>query len=390
MYFAPYIDSTGLHIPTYLDIRDQLVSKAQEIFGQDIYLGNDSQDYQWIATIAEKMYDTLQVSQEVYNNRAPNTAIGSALDGVIKINGIKRKSASYSTVLVTITGVAGTVIKNGIVLNEGNIKWDLPTLVTIPDTGQIEVLATCEIAGPIVANPGDIINIFNPTYGWNGVYNLGNAELGANVEDDSKLRKRQSLSTAQPSRTMLEGTSGAVAQVKDVTRSKTYENDTNQVDSRGLPPHSITVVAEGGTNEDIANAMFIHKGIGCNTNGDITVNITDSKNQVTPIRFFRPTYIDIDVVINIKALNGYTTSITESIKGSLQSYLNEMDIGSELVISSLYGIALQAMSDLKNPSFSITSITAGRHGETPVSDEIILGYKETCRGNINYITANVV
>jgi uncharacterized phage protein gp47/JayE len=390
MYFAPYIDKNGLHIPTYLDIRDNLVSAAKSIFGQDIYLGNDSQDYQWIATVSEKMYDTLQIAQEVYNNRAPNTAIGSALDGVVKINGIKRQSASYSKVTVTISGVAGTIIKNGIVLDKGNIKWDLPSLLTIPDSGQLDVVATCEIVGPTVASPGDIIGIYNPTYGWNGVYNSGNADLGSEIETDSKLRKRQSQSTAQPSKTLLEGTSGAIAQIKGVTRSKVYENDTSQTDSKGLPPHSITCVVEGGTDEEIANAIFIHKGPGCYTNGDVIVNVTDSKNQVTPIRFFRPSYVDISETINIKALSGYTTATTDSIKESTQTYLNSMDIGSELAISSLWGIALQVMPNLADPMFSITSITASKLNGAQGTQNIGINYNEVCRGNINTITANVV
>lgn len=390
MYFKPYIDASGMHIPTYIDIRDKLIEDAKTIFGQDSYLQNDSQDYQWIATVSEKMYDTLQAAQLVYNNRGPSSAIGSALDGIIKINGIKRKSASYSKCTVTISGVVGTQIKNGIVLDKGNIKWDLPSLITIPDSGQLDAIATCEIDGPIVANPGDITGIYNPTYGWNGVYNIKNAELGSEVEVDSKLRKRQSVSTAQPSRTMLEGTSGAVAQIKDVTRSKVYENDTGEVDARGLPPHSITVIAEGGESKSIAESIFIHKGIGCYSNGNIVVNVTDSKNQVTPIRFFRPTFIDIVVTINIKALIGYTTATTELIKTNIQTYLNSMEIGSGLAISSLWGVALQAMPNLMDPMFSITSISVGKLGEAQGTQDINIRYNEVCRGNINNITANVV
>ncbi|OSB07077.1 baseplate J/gp47 family protein, partial [Clostridium botulinum] len=250
-YFAPYIDKTGLHMPTYIDVRDRLVEDARLIFGQDIYLGEDSQDYQWIATVSEKIYDAFQISQSVYNNRAPNTAIGTGLDSIVKINGIKRKAKDYSKCPVIISGVKNTTIKNGIVTDKGNIKWNLPYTVTIPESGQIEVVAVCQIPGPIVANPGDITEIYNPTFGWNGVYNEVNAELGAYVEEDPKLRKRQSQSTAQASLTILEGTSGAVAQVKKVKRSRVYENDTNQIDQLGLPPHSITAVAEGGEDKEI-------------------------------------------------------------------------------------------------------------------------------------------
>lgn len=389
-YFRPFIDSSGFHMPTYIDVRDKLIEDAKSIFGQDIYLGEDSQDYQWISIVSEKIYDAFQIAVAVYNNRGPDVAIGSGLDSIVKINGLKRKSAFYSKCKVIISGVKSTQISNGIIFDRGNIKWNLPAIVTIPEDGQIEVLATCEIPGPIIADPGDITGIYNPTFGWNGVYNKESAELGSYVEDNAKLRKRQSQSTAQPSRTMLEGTSGAVAQVKNVRRSRVYENDTNLIDELGLPPHSITVVAEGGEDKDIADAIWIHKGIGCFTNGNKTIEIKDKKGQITPINFFRPTYVDIDVTINIKQLSGYTTETTESIKKNLQTYLNSMEIGAGLSLSALWGVALQAMPNLMDPMFSITSITAARNGEEQKLDDIELKYNEVCRGNINNITANVI
>ena len=73
-YFAPYIDDAGLHIPTYGDIRDDLVAQFKAIYGQDIYLENDSQDYQMISAFALKTYDTMQLLQVVYNNHSPKTA----------------------------------------------------------------------------------------------------------------------------------------------------------------------------------------------------------------------------------------------------------------------------------------------------------------------------
>ncbi|NFK79009.1 hypothetical protein FDA95_10400 [Clostridium botulinum] len=389
-YFSPFIDSSGFHMPTYIDIRDKLIEDAKAIFGQDIYLGEDSQDYQWISTVSEKIYDAFQIAQSVYNNRGPNVAIGSGLDSIVKINGIKRKPHTYSKCKVIASGVKNTNIKNGIALDKGNIKWNLPPNVTIPESGQIEVMSVCQIPGPIVANPGDITEIYNPTFGWNGVYNEESAELGSYIEDDPKLRKRQSQSTAQASSSILEGTRGAVAQVSKVRRSRVYENDTNQIDELGLPEHSITVVVEGGKDEEIANAIFIHKGPGCFTNGDITIKVTDEKKEVTPIRFFRPTYVDIEVAINIKPLSGYTTDTTESIKKNLQTYLNSMEIGANLSLSSLWGAALQAMPNLMDPMFSITGITAARVGEEQKPDDIELKFNEVCRGNINYITANII
>lgn len=83
-YFKPYIDGTGYHYPTYNDIRDDMMDRFRQIYGQDIYLGNDSQDYQMISIFALKIYDTFQAVELDYNNRSPKTAIGTALDALVK------------------------------------------------------------------------------------------------------------------------------------------------------------------------------------------------------------------------------------------------------------------------------------------------------------------
>ena len=70
-YFKPYIDDSGLHIPSYVDIRDALIDDAKSIYGEDIYLGEDTMDYQYISCIAEKIYDTNCAVQLAYNNRSP-------------------------------------------------------------------------------------------------------------------------------------------------------------------------------------------------------------------------------------------------------------------------------------------------------------------------------
>ena len=57
-YFTPYVDASGLHIPTYPDIRDDIILQMRKIYGNDIYLENDSADYQFISTLALKISDS--------------------------------------------------------------------------------------------------------------------------------------------------------------------------------------------------------------------------------------------------------------------------------------------------------------------------------------------
>ena len=90
-YFTPYVDTSGLHIPTYADIRDDIIVQMKKIYGNDIYLENDSADYQFISILALKISDSYQAVQYACNARSPVTAIGAALDSVVKLNGIVRK-----------------------------------------------------------------------------------------------------------------------------------------------------------------------------------------------------------------------------------------------------------------------------------------------------------
>lgn len=390
-YFTPYIDASGYHYPTYRDIVYELVANAQTIYGQDIYLGIDSQDYQYISAFAKKVYDTYQTAALVYNNRSPATAIGNGLDAIVKINGIRRNTATYSNCYVTLHGNAGTQIYNGVVQDINGINWSLPDYVAISPDGTITVLAACQTIGEISVNPGEINRVVTPTYGWSSVTNAAATNtVGQPVEADSELRSRQSISTARPSKTVLEGLKGQIAAVSGVTRFQVYENDTNVVNSLGLPPKSITCVVENGADQYIADAIYLRKAPGCYTNGDVIVNKTDIYGQVTPIRFYRPSYVDIDVTINVKALNGYTSQTTADIKGKITDFLNSLDIGDSVSVSSLWGIALSAMPSLVNPLFSITALTAGAHGGAQGTADIPIAFNKVSRGKSEYITVNVV
>ncbi|USG65153.1 baseplate J/gp47 family protein [Brevibacillus ruminantium] len=390
-YFAPYIDETGYHMPSYNDIRDELISKAKQIFGQDIYLGNDSQDYQFISAFASMLYDSYLTCQAVYNSRGPATAIGTGLDVVVGVNGIKRLQDTYSKAPVWLTGTPGTLIQNGIVSDKAGNNWSLPASVTIGVDGTYETTATCQVPGPIQAEAGTITGIVTPTLGWTSVTNHEPALAGRNTEQDPQLRARQAISTANPSRTVLEGIKGAIAAVSGVTRHEVYENDTGEVNELGHPPHSITAVVEGGDDQEIAETIAKHKTPGCYTNGTTTRDVTDIYGEPTPIRFFRPAYVDISAVVQVKRLSGFTTQTADDIASYVADYINSLAFGNtSLVISSLWGAALQANRVLTSPSFSIVGLTAARQGEKQSTADIPLAFDEAARGSKENVTVNVV
>ena len=384
-YFPPNIDSSGLHLPAYSDVIDNFVENAQSIYGSDIYIENDAADYQLLSILARALNDALQTAQMAYNSRSPLTSIGVALDSIVKLNGLIRKAASYSTCQITLTGTAGTAIDNGVVQDVNGVKWDLPAVVTIPVVGTITVSAVCETIGDIAALAGTLNQIATPTSGWISVTNSNAAVLGQPAESDSLLRSRQAISTKLPSLTLLDGTKAAIAALSSVTRWQVYENYTNVIDINGLNPHSIWAVVEGDIDDNIANAIYYNKSIGCGLNGTTTVQVTDvNYGTVCNVSFSRPTYVPIYVNVSVKLLTGGSSAYILAIQAAIANYLNDLQIGENVTISGLYGAAMAIMPNLLVPVFSITSLTAGRTlSPAPSTTDITIAFNEVAESVVS-------
>ena len=380
-YSAPYIDDAGLHIPTYIDIRDDLIEQFKQIYGQDIYLDNDSQDYQMISVFALKTYDTMQLLQIVYNNRSPKTAVGTALDSIVKLNGIARKKASYSTCILTLTGDIGTTIAAGKCEDEQGNKWILPLNIRFEEN-TIKVSAQCETLGAIEAPINTITKINTPQKGWLSVTNKVIAVIGAPIETDEQLRQRQSISVAFPSQNMLDSTIAGIANITGVTRYKVYDNDTNMTDENGIPGHSIAAVVEGGLDYDIAEQIYLRKGPGGGTYGDVRVNYVNLDGLSNYVYFYRPIYVPININVSIKPNYNYTTVNTKTIRTKLTEYIANLDIGYDVSLTGILAAVTDAILDPTKPNFSIKSLKIGKTDVLQMEDIEIAFNEVASKGNI--------
>ena len=333
---APTIDANGIHAPQFSDILAYLKTQYQSIYGADVYLGNDSQDGQFLGIVASAINDANAATVAAYNSFSPATAQGNGLSNNVKINGIARNVATASTVNVTITGVAGTTINNGVVADSSNNQWALPATVVIPSGGSIIVTATCTALGAITAAGGTVTLMQTPTYGWQSVTNASAASAGAPVESDAALRVQQGNSVALPSLTVLAGVVGAIKALPGVTQVAPYENDTDTTDGNGIPRKSIAMVVQGGAALDIATAIANKKAPGAYTYGTTSQQVVDSIGIAHTIRYFVPTAVPISVGITVHALTGYTTAIGVQIQNAVAAYINALPIGQSVFLTRLY------------------------------------------------------
>lgn len=355
---ATTIDASGISAPTYAEELASLQQQFRSIYGEDVYLGNDSQDGQFLGVLALAISDANAAIVATYNSFSPATAQGNGLSSNVKINGIARAVPTSSQADLMITGQAGTVIANGVAKDANGNQWALPPSVTIPVGGSITVTSTCATAGDVSAGAGQITQIATPTRGWQSVTNPSAATAGAPVETDAALRVRQATSVALPSRTVLEGIAGAVANLPGVTRYAAYENDTSTTDSNGIPGHSISLVVEGGDAQAIAAAIAAKKTPGAGTYGTTSEMILDIYGRPMAIRFSRPSGQAITVAITVKALSGYSTNVGDSIQQAVADYINGVAIGGGLSGSVEWADAITAANGVGGgTTYKITALT---------------------------------
>lgn len=386
---APTISSTGISIPSYSDIYQSLIESFKLIYGSSIYVSPDSQDGQWIGVIAKAIFDSNQTAVNCYQSFAPTYAQGAGLSSLVKLNGLSRNSATNSTAVGNVVGVAGTVILSGIVKDANGNLWNLPSTVTIPIGGLITVTVIAQQVGNIFAASGTINQIASPQLGWQSFVSTSDAVVGAPIESDATLRARQAISTSLPALGILESIYAAVGNVAGVIRWTIYENATSTTDGNGIPAHSISAVVSGGDILAVASAIAGRKPPGIQTYGTTSATVYDTFGFGIPINFFELTNVPVYFAITIKALPGYTSAIGSELINSLVSFVNSLAIGEDVYQSQ----AMAAASLINLPdgqTYYISSLYLGLASNPSSSTNLVIAFNSAAQTSSSNIILTVV
>lgn len=369
-----FIDSSGYHVADFPSFQNWLIAQYQAIYGSDVYLLPDSQDGQFLAVLAQAFFDTAMVGASVFNSFAPGTAQGVGLSRLVKINGIARQVPSNSTVEVQIVGIAGTPVTNGVAQDTLQQKWDIPNC-TIPDSGMITQTAVAELPGAIAAEANTVTTIFTPTLGWQSVNNSAPATTGAPVETDAQLRVRQTQSTSDPSLTVLDGTTGGIANLAGVQKVRPYENDTASTDGNGIPRNSISMVVVGGDDVDICNEIALHKTPGTGTYGNTTELVYDAHGMPLNISFGRAATATIQCTVTGAAGVGWSTDFIALIQAAVAAAINAGNIGDDVLLSKMFAPAY-LIGTAPGLTYTISGITLGKNSGMQSAANVTLAYNE--------------
>lgn len=294
------LDSTGLQVKTFEEIRADIITGLKAAYGDDINVDQDTPDGQAIGVFSLAVQDTLDLISQVYSSFDPDQAIGRNLDERCAINGIQRLAGTHTTTSVKITadrivnliGLDGSDPSappaNTFTVSdlEGNLFYLSNSVATI--NGDIDTLFTAVEIGAIETAPAQITKIITNTLGVKSVTNSTamNTTLGTNEETDAALRLRRLQAVSLASQGYLTSLKAEIQNISGVTYSEVYENNqSGTVDT--IPGHSIWVIADGGLEEDIAYAIYTKRNAGCGMKGSVQVDVTQPDGTLFPIYFDR-------------------------------------------------------------------------------------------------------
>lgn len=275
--------------------------------------------------------------QQAYNSKDPNKASGYDLDIISAITGTTRSQGTASTVSVFLTGVAGTPVPASTRIRSSTTGtvWSLDQTWTLDSTGSATADFTCLTLGPVEASTNTLTQIVDTVGGLTAVTNPSPATPGTNVESDSSLRVKRSTAVGRPGNNQIDSMLGELYAVTGTRRVKVYENDTNSNsvttdNPYGLPAHSIAPVIDGGTDTDVAMAIYIKKNPGvllyqAGTPVSVTVTSPTYPDNTKVIRFSRPVYVD--VVMNITIKNDGSLPSLSVLQPAIQNAVVEFAAG---------------------------------------------------------------
>ena len=330
------VSSTGFKRKRLDLLLEELNAEVKTIFGDNFNVSPESPDGQVNGVISESNANLWELAEEAYNAFNPKAASGVTLSNLVQLNGITRLAATRSRVELTLTGDSGTVIPEGSLIStlDTGAKLSTDDSVTIDGAGNAIVQATALEFGPISMLVDTITQIDTPLSGWDTVTNDDNATLGTNDESDSDLRARRRRSVARDAQAIIDAIRSAVENIDNVTQAVVLENDTDAEDANGLPAHSFQVVVSGGTNIDVADAIWLKKPAGIQAFGDITVEVIDSQGISHDISFSRPTPVVIYVEVTLTTFPEYPANGDDLIKQAIVDYAN-----GDLVDNRSFGLA---------------------------------------------------
>lgn len=393
---------------TQTDIVTSLDAKARAAIGQSLDISARSLLGQLVTIFAGELAEPWEAIEDVYSSRSPDMATGAALVDLASVTGTTPEGAESSTVTETLTGTAGTPIAAGFVVSvqdrtdsrfataedtalvavsswqtshayalgaraknggkvyqctqagtsaasggpsgtgttiiDGSVVW---TYLGDGD-GAVDVSMLSEKQDVITAPARTLSRIETPILGVSSAINLLDADVGHPAEEDSDLRLRRELELRASGNASLDSIRAKVSAVNGVQSVSVFQNDTDETNGDGIPPHSVEVVVDldAGPPSDvedlIRSAIFQSVAAGIRSYGTESGSVVDASGNSQTVAFSYleevPAYVTLELEVTSDFPSDGDALVTQKL---LEFEAQRLVGGYDLVAAQIAAIAFE-------------------------------------------------
>ena len=374
---VPQIQFTpaGVVLPTESAILAGVQSDIDAAFGGGLNPALETPQGQLASSQTAVIGDKNNEVALIVNQVDPQFSDGRFQDAIGRIYFLTRKPATSTSVTCTLGGAAGTVILAGTLAQDTSGNTYASTgAATIGVGGTVDQEFQNIATGPIPCAAGTLIQVYQAIAGWDTITNAADGTIGHDVENRTDFELRRKNSVALNARSTPNAIYAAVFDVADVLDCYVIDNPTNNTVNMGatnypVAPHSVYVAAVGGTDADVAAAIWRTKDAGCDYNGNTSVTVTDDSGYSYPqptyvVKFERPVALPVLFAVSLVNDPSLPSDIVARVKAAIIARFNGADgttrerIGSLILASRYYGAVVSVASNVSLISVLIGTVTA--------------------------------
>lgn len=381
---------TGITADSTATVREEIATNWRNVFNdENATLNTDPESPAGQIIDSEAIQITAKDSAllELMNQFNPKTASGIFQEALCAIYFLARKTAQPTVVECTCTGLQGTVIPAGsIIQNDDGFKLSSVGAVTIPASGSVSVEFQTVDVGNVPIGAGTCNKIITVIAGWDTVSNTNAGVVGQVEESRAALEKRRALSVANNSHGSRLALQGSLSSMDGVLDCLVLENRTgSSVTKQGvsLISHSVAICIYGGSDDDIAETIYNKIDAGCGTNGSTTVTYTSSDGVPNSYNIVRPAPTNVYVEVTINETTTTPATIEDDIKQAIVNDFNGLDSNSgnlrrgcgQTIYASSFSVALiktAGVSDLVSIEIGLSAGTYTNSVTMDADEEPIL------------------
>jgi len=410
--YVDYSTSIGLNIPDISQVVADVQAEWQSVFGSNLNLNAETPQGRIIEAIAQARWLNLMLIATNAQQLDYKQARGVNLDALASLFFLQRIQPTRTFCICTVTGTSQVTIPKGSQARstDGQL-YQARNAITIGLSGIGSGIFENTAAGAIGINALTLTQIVSNVGGWETITNDGLITIGKDLESDFELYSRI-RDTRYWGISYVEAIRSQLMRLEEVHSCFVYDNpngedmwfDGTQLNDTQvnptdieMPAHSMLAVVDGGTNADVALAIYKSKSGGCAytsiSSQSVTVDVQDpSFGTVNSVTFNRPSYFNVWVNVSVRTNTYVGSNLTLDVVNAILQWVTS---GTENVDRPKLGVNISAfeisaaLSEII-PEVFIASVQLSIDGTTFSANEITQTYSTLGQFDASRITVTIL